>query len=348
MYRRLNHVKFLPLLMTVGAMAPLASAQTADTGTAHKAAATALLNRNNTGAARLSCPATIGEVATASPIVPGAGRGAAKGGPGAGKGAAKGGGGRGTPAKETWYAEGGKVFDNLYMLTTQVNSAWAVKTSAGIILIDTLFGYAAQDAIVDQMKKDGLNPADIKYIIVSHAHGDHDGSVKFLQDTYGARVIMGPKDWELAAREADPPKHDIEATDGQKLTLGDTTVTIYITPGHTGGTLSVLVPVKENGQTHLAMEWGGTALSGGTSKEMLESYISNARRLRDISDGAGADVIIGNHTEYNDALNRLAQTKARKPGEANPWIVGKDEVQKYLTVVEECAKSWLAIGEGRP
>ena len=108
------------------------------------------------------------------------------------------------------------------MLTTKVNSAWAVKTSAGIILIDTLFGYAAQDAIVDGLKKVGLDPADIKYIIVSHAHGDHDGAVKFLQDTYKPRIIMGPKDWELSAREADPPRHDMEATDGQKVTLGDT------------------------------------------------------------------------------------------------------------------------------
>ena len=48
---------------------------------------------------------------------------------------------------------------------------------------------------------------------------------------------------------------------------------------------------------------------------MLESYISNAKRLKDISDGAGADVIIGNHTEYNDALNRFERTKARKAGE---------------------------------
>jgi len=317
-----------------------------DTGTAHKAAATALLNSNNSGAARLACPATIGPVSTAnSPAGPGR-----VGGPPAGGGAAKGG-GRGpaaTPPKENWYAEGGQVFDNLYMLTTKANTAWAVKTTQGIILIDTLFGYAAQDAIVDGMKKAGLDPADIKYIIVSHAHGDHDGAVKFLQDTYKPRIIMGPKDWELSAREADPPRHDIEATDGQKVTLGDTTVTIYITPGHTGGTLSVLVPVKDRGQPHLAMEWGGTALSGGTSKEMLESYISNAKRLKDISDGAGADVIIVNHTEYNDALNRFERTKARKAGEPNPWIVGKGEVEKYLTVVEECAKSWLAIGNGRP
>ena len=318
-------------------------AQSADTGTAHKGAATALLNSNNAGAAHLACPATISAEPTSNP--PGGGPPRAAGAPGRGAG------GRGPasiPPRDTWYAEGGQVFDNLYLLTTKVNSAWAVNTSAGIILIDTLFGYAAQDEIVDGLKKVGLDPANIKYIVVSHAHGDHDGSVKFLQDTYNPRIIMGPKDWELAAREANPPRRDMDATDGQKLTLGDTTITIYITPGHTAGTLSVLVPVKDHGVPHLAMEWGGTALGAATSKEMLQSYISNAGRFMDIADGAGADVIIVNHTEYNDALARFERTKARKPGEPNPWVVGKAEVRNYLAVVQECAKSWLAIGDGRP
>jgi metallo-beta-lactamase class B len=318
-------------------------AQTPDTGTAHKAAATALLNSNNTGAAHLACPATISLQPTANPPggVPGRGAGFA----GRGRG---GRGGGAPPPRENWYAEGGQVFDNLYMLTTKTNSAWAVKTSAGIILLDTLFGYAAQDEIVEGMRKVGLDPADIKYVVVSHAHGDHDGAVKFLQDTYHPHVILGRKDWELAAGQTTPYTRDMEASDGQKLTLGDTTITIYITPGHTGGTLSFLVPVKDHGVPHVAMEWGGTALGPNTSVEMLKSYISNAARMKDIADGSRADVIIGNHTEYNDALARLERTNARKPGEPNPWVVGKEEVGKYLTVVEECAKSWLATDEGRP
>ena len=325
------------------ALSSAALAQSADTGTAHKAAATALLDSNNAGVANVACPATIFPVPTFY---------SGGGGPPRTVGAPAGGGGGGgaatTPPRDTWYAEGGQVFDNLYLLTTKANNAWAVKTSAGIILIDTLFGYAAQDEIVDGMKKAGLDPANIKYIVVSHAHGDHDGSVKFLQDAYNPHIVMAPKDWELSAREANPPRHDIEATDGQKLTLGDTTITLYITPGHTAGTLSLLVPVKDHGVPHLAMEWGGTAVSGNTSKEMLQSYISNTARFLDIADGVGADVIIGNHTIYNDALARFERTKTRKPGEPHPWVVGKAEVRKYLTVAEECAKSWLAIENGRP
>jgi len=128
-----------------------AIAQSADTGSAHKAAATALLNSNNAGAAHLACPASIFPLPASNP--PGGGPPRTAGAPvggGGGRGAA---GPRPTPPRETWYAEGGQVFDNLYLLTTKTNSAWAVNTSEGIILIDTLFGYAGQDEIVDGLKK---------------------------------------------------------------------------------------------------------------------------------------------------------------------------------------------------
>ena len=73
------------------------------------------------------------------------------------------------------------------------------------------------------MKKLGLNPADIKYAVVSHAHPDHDGGARFLQDHFRTRVIMSPADWEMLDKRTigTKPKLDMEATDGQKLTLGD-------------------------------------------------------------------------------------------------------------------------------
>ena len=104
------------------------------------------------------------------------------------------------PARDTWYAEPAKVFDNVYWLGTKFHSAWAIKTSAGIILIDTMFNYAVEAEIVEGMKKLGLNPADIKYLVISHAHGDHDEGAKLIQDRYGARVIMGAPDWDSIAQ----------------------------------------------------------------------------------------------------------------------------------------------------
>ena len=66
---------------------------------------------------------------------------------------------------------------------------------------------------------------------------------------------MSAADWELVANTAGSwpkPTRDMVATDGQRLTLGDTTVTMYLTPGHTLGTVSTMIPVKDGGKPHTA------------------------------------------------------------------------------------------------
>jgi metallo-beta-lactamase class B len=60
-----------------------------------------------------------------------------------------------------WYAEPYKVFDNLYWLGTKIHSSWALTDKQGIIIIDTLFNYAAAPEIVDGMKKMHLDPKNI-------------------------------------------------------------------------------------------------------------------------------------------------------------------------------------------
>src|SRR5215475_2232126 len=90
------------------------------------------------------------------------------------------------PAKDTWYGEPAKVADNLYFIGTKIHSAWAIVGSDGIIVLEALFDYAAKDEIIDGMKKLGLDTGKVKYIIISHAHADHDGGAKLLQDAMPA------------------------------------------------------------------------------------------------------------------------------------------------------------------
>src|SRR5205807_9113165 len=110
---------------------------------------------------------------------------------------AAGGAPRGTPARETWYAEPAKVIDNLYFLGTKIHSAWAIVGSQGIIIIEALYDYAARDEILGGLKKLGLDKSKVKYVILSHAHADHDGGAKLLQDEIpGVHLIYGAEDWE--------------------------------------------------------------------------------------------------------------------------------------------------------
>ena len=260
----------------------------------------------------------------------------------------------GPPDRATWHAEPVKVFDNLYFLGQTEYSVWAVTTSQGIIVIDTIFDYSVEDEVVGGMKKLGLDPAQIKYAIVSHGHGDHSGGAKFLQDTFGTRVILSAADWDLLDRSTGTkPKRDMVATDGMKLTLGDETLTLYVTPGHTLGTISTLIPVKDHGTPHLVAEWGGTAFNwlnnGGRgyitpdkpSTFWFKSYDESARRFRDIAAKEGADVIIANHTIFDGSKTKLPAVLARKANEPNPYVVGKEGVLRYLTTVDECAQAGL-------
>src|SRR3982750_4688996 len=93
------------------------------------------------------------------------------------------------PARKTWYAEPAKVFDNLYFVGGKVHSAWALKTKEGIILIDTIYPYNSEELIIGGMKKVGLDPKNIKYLIVSHAHQDHIGGAEMIPHRYHPRVV---------------------------------------------------------------------------------------------------------------------------------------------------------------
>jgi metallo-beta-lactamase class B len=254
------------------------------------------------------------------------------------------------PPKESWYAEPVKVFDNLYFVGQSEYSAWAVTTSAGIILIDTIFDYSVEAGVVDGLKKLGLDPSTIRYAIVSHGHADHHGGAKYLQDRFGTKIVMSAADWELVGRNArtPAPKRDVVAGDRHQVTLGDTTVTLFLTPGHTLGTLSTLLTVKDKGAPHVAAAWGGTAFNFARSADRFQTYINSAERFRSLAEKAGADVIIANHTDFDGTKTKVPALAGRKTGERHPYVIGADGVRRYMTVAAECARAGLANLGARP
>ena len=252
------------------------------------------------------------------------------------------------PARDTWYAEPARVFDNLYFVGGKVHSAWALTTSEGIILIDTIFPYNSEELIIGGLQKLGLDPKNIKYVLISHAHGDHIGGSEMLQTRYGARVIMGGPDWDMVAKYPNryktmAPKRDIVATDGMKVTLGDTTVTIWLTPGHTPGTLSYTFTVLDRGRPVNVAYSGGTAFNFVNNTpdpgiKNFQTYIESQRHMAEKAAATGATVFLSNHSEFDNAFNKNRMIAGRGDG-PHPYELGADWLKRYFQVLQGCARA---------
>jgi metallo-beta-lactamase class B len=259
---------------------------------------------------------------------------------------------RKVPPRSEWYSEPAKVFDNLYWIGSQSDSSWAVSTSEGIIVVDTGYDYSIKE-LSDGLKKFGLDPAQIKYVVLSHAHGDRYFGAKWLQDTYHSRIIMSEADWNVMAKSNEPPelkaKKDMVATDGMKLTLGDTTITLYSTPGHTPGTISTLIPLKDGNQRHVGAIWGGMAPSYerygvryySSLAETFKTWSNSIKRFQGISSKAEADVYLAIHPHYDKTLDKIRALQYRKPGGPHPFV-NANAVKRFLTIMGECTDAQLA------
>lgn len=250
------------------------------------------------------------------------------------------------PDRALWYAQPYKVFDNLYFVGTKIHSAWALTTSDGIIVIDTLFDYAIEPQIVEGMTTLGLDPQAIKYVLISHAHGDHDQGAALLQSRYGVQVVMGAADWDAtlerpATAAGGVPKRDIAVgPGGYKVTLGDTTVDVIATPGHTPGTLSYIFPVRDGGRTLIVAYSGGTAFNFPRRAENFAIYRDSARKMGEAAGAAGATVLMTNHTEFDRAYDRarIAQL-SRAADEKHPYESDTATVQRYFEMTGNCAEA---------
>ena len=249
------------------------------------------------------------------------------------------------PARETWFIEPAKVFDNFYFVGSKIHNAWALTNNEGIIILDTLYTYNSEEEILGGLKKLGLDAARIKYVIISHALGDLVGGAKLLQDRVpGARVVMGGPDWDSIEKSVKgypqgKPKRDMVAADGQRITVGNNAVRLVLTPGHTPGTVSMLFTVSDNGKPLNVAYSGGTAFNFPSTLPNFDIYIASQRKMAKAAADFGATILMSNHTEFDSAVPKIKAIAARKSGEPHPYEVGKDAVQRYFKVTEECAQA---------
>lgn len=237
-----------------------------------------------------------------------------------------------------------RVFDDLYFVGDRTTSAWVLTTPEGYILLDAGFHGMVEGTIVGGMRRLGLDPARIRYVIVSHGHNDHFGGAAFLQSTYGARIVLSEADWEhmrtwpQRGSPAPFPKDDVVVKDGDTLTLGGATVRMVVTPGHTPGTLSPFFTVHDRGQPHVVGYWGGDG-AGHLDQPGLRQYMASAQRFASLE--PRADVPLSNHVVADGTVEKLALLKVRGAGDPNPFVTGNAEFRAWAGQLQACAEAFL-------
>jgi len=251
----------------------------------------------------------------------------------------------GLPAEPQKIVEPVKIFDNLYFFGYNSIGAWAIQTSQGILMIDSLNNEMEAETIIEPaLKKVGLNPADVKTIIVGHGHFDHFGGAPYFQKKYGTHIVMSKVDWDMIEKpnpnargpqaNRPLPKRDVEVvSDGQKITLGDETITLYITPGHTPGSLAYIIPVKEHGKAMNIM-----MLSGANITPDRESLVAFQKAL-DAAKAAKVQALINGHPGlFGDEVGWMEQVRAN-PNGPNPFVMTQGQFGKFIDIMKDCAEA---------
>lgn len=245
-----------------------------------------------------------------------------------------------------------KVFDNLYYVGEYYfwessASSWLVDTGDGLVLIDALYPDSVH-VIEKGVEEMGFDMKDIKYLIVGHAHADHYGGARYLQDTYDMRLMMSELDYQTMYEGAQDnstlPKKDIVIEDEEVFKLGNTTFNFFITPGHTPGTVSTIFNVHQGGKEYAVAQWGGTGFgfggaTGCAKVAWFEIYAASAQRFQKLIRKHEASVLIANHPGLDNTYDKFKKMEVQ---DENPWIIGVDGVANYTQTAESCARAGVA------
>ena len=247
------------------------------------------------------------------------------------------------------------VMDNLWWFGGSGVGSWLITSNKGYILFDTLNDAdEEQSVLLDGMKTVGLDPKQIKYVVIGHFHLDHTGGGHLIQSTLHVPIYMGRDDWPLyfksvasadgqggRLKDKTPMTQDRIAEDGMKLTVGDTTLTFYSMPGHTPGSTGFIFNAKYQGKTHPVLIV--TASAGGNNVRNREAFIGGYEHIWNAAEKAKVESVMQSHPNYNqNTLSRMEYLTAHYPMTKNPMLYGAEKDRKYIEITRACAQARMA------
>ncbi|KXL54169.1 N-acyl homoserine lactonase AttM [Anaerotignum neopropionicum] len=232
------------------------------------------------------------------------------------------------------------IFDDLLIVAQRETNCFVLKSKEGLIVIDAIWpAKKAFEAIVHAIKEVGWNPDTIKKLVLTHGHVDHTGCGRWFVDQYHVETYLSQVDdifWKEHPTKPDRPEtwkdysisHYLK--DGHSITLGDKTIYVYATPGHTPGCMSYIFPVKENGEKHMAALWGG--VTPPWEKTAVKQYLKSLDYFMAGAIEKNVDVALSNHTAMDNGLERIQYSQKRLAYMPNIYILGSEGFKKYCEV----------------
>lgn len=252
------------------------------------------------------------------------------------------------------YIEPWKAFDNVYYVGVCWVSSWAVRTSDGVVLIDTLHEPHV-DQLIANLRKVGVDLSEIKYVLMTHGHFDHVGGAAKLKPLFpNAKFVMTQTGWneaiDGAKKSQTTPRpwsmiaQDLVAKDGDTIRLGDNSFGVLETPGHTHGTASYTYDVKDGANSYRAITVGGLGLNAIENSKQVEEFIASIDKIAELVKRPTNPVTVHLTTHpFSNGLTELREkVAARKSGETNPLVDPKGLLEQ-LTYLRQGAEERLDI-----
>lgn len=221
----------------------------------------------------------------------------------------------GTDADQTSQFPPHKVIGDIYYVGTRTLSSYLITTPQGHILINST--YERNVPVIQKSVADlGFRFQDIKILLGTHAHGDHQEGDAAVKQATGAQVMVMEQD--VPALEAIKPggkAHPIDWTinDGEKVTLGGLTLTAHLTPGHTRGCTTWTMPVEDGGRTYNVVFACSLRAPGTISPAVAAEFNETFPKFRALP----CDVPLGDHPAQYNMIAKHARLTA---GGANPFV----------------------------
>lgn len=208
-----------------------------------------------------------------------------------------------------------KIIGNIYYVGTRTLSSFLVVTPAGNILIDSTYERNVP-VIRKSIEQLGFKFSDVKILLGSHAHGDHQEGDAMVKELTGAEVMAMAED--LPALQAIKPggkAHPIDKIlrDGDTVSLGGTTLAAHLTPGHTRGCTTWTTKAQESGKNYDVM----INCSLRAPAELTPAIIDEFNRSFKIVRALPCDVQLGDHPAQYNLQEKYAR---RRDGGPNPFI----------------------------